>query len=246
MANFSPLNNQVFFYVEKLIKEYKLEFPFLDIGCGVGALSKNLATKGWRGKAIEISEETIKKAKKNLLLFPQIKVEKKSFFNENSKFKTIFLCDVLEHLEDDNLALKKVSSLLLPKGYLFISIPSNPKEWRWDDDFYGHYRRYEIEEIKKKIIKVGLKPLVVYNYTFPFFWILRRIYTRLKPKPRIEINNKVDRTEKSAINDAWGVPLISYLMNKPSFIWNIMFKIQFRYYRNKLDKGYNLLILAKK
>ena len=99
---------------------------------------------------------------------------------------------------------------------------------------------------KKKITKVGLKLLVIYDCTFPSFWILRRIYTGLKSKPRIEIDNKIIRTKKSAINDAWKIPLISNLINRPSFIWNIIFKLQFKYFKNKLDRGYNLLILAKK
>lgn len=246
MANFLPLNNQVYFYLEKLIKKYKLGPPFLDVGCGVGDLSRNLAEKGWRGKAIDVSEEAVKKAKQNLFQFPQIRVEKKSLFGENNKFKTIFLCDVLEHLENDKLALNKISSLLFSGGFLFITVPSNLREWRWDDDFYGHVRRYSIEDIKEKIKKSGLKLLVIYDYTFPFFWIMRRFYTWVKPIPKTKEKNKRAKTKISSVTNAWTIPILSRLINKPSFFWRIIFNIQFCFFKERVKNGYDMLVLARK
>ena len=57
-------------------------------------------------------------------------------------WNTIILWDVLEHIDDDAAALRTIERLLRPGGRLLIAVPSNPREWRGDDDFYGHFRRY--------------------------------------------------------------------------------------------------------
>ena len=176
MANFIPLKNYMFYCLDQFIAEYDLTSPFLDVGCGIGDLSAYVALKGWHGRAIDFSEVAIKRAKLNLKLFPQVEVSGASLFNENNKFKTVFLWDVIEHMEDDEAALKKISSILFPGGYLLIAVPSNPREWRWDDDFYGHYRRYTEKEIGEKIIGAGLEPVVFWDFTYPIFWN-RRINT---------------------------------------------------------------------
>ena len=159
MANFIPLKNYMFYCLEQMIRRYNLQAPFLDVGCGIGDLSCYLAAKSWHGKSIDFSELAIQKAQKNLRNFPLVTVAKKSLFDETEKFNTILMWDILEHLEQDEIALAKISSLLLEKGYLLLAIPSNPDEWRWDDDFYGHYRRYTVQDISEKLIKAGLKPI---------------------------------------------------------------------------------------
>jgi len=55
------------------------------------------------------------------------------------------LFDVLEHIKNDQQVLRKLSSLLVKGGFLVMAVPSNPDEWSWDDDFYGHFRRYNVK-----------------------------------------------------------------------------------------------------
>lgn len=231
MPNFVPLRNYLFFCLDQLIEEYHLCPPFLDVGCGTGDLSKYVALKRkWYGKAIDFSDVAINRAKQNLASLGQIKVEKKPLFEENASFETIFLVDVLEHVENDNTVLKKLSSLLGPNGYILMSVPSNPREWRWDDDFYGHFRRYTVEEIRNKLINAGLVPVLFWDFTYPFFWIMRRIYTALKPSPRDAYRDKETRTKESSTVNAWdGFVITPLLTNRfaDRFFWNFVYRIQF-------------------
>lgn len=246
MANFLPLKNYMFYCIDRLIDRYDLSSPFLDVGCGIGDVSQNVALKGWHGKAIDFSDIAIEKAKRNLTLFKDIEVEKKSLFQETGFFKTIFVMDVLEHIEDDNAALKKIVSLLSTNGHVIIAVPSNPIEWRWDDDVYGHYRRYASREISKKLIEAGLEPLVLWDFTYPIFWIMRRIYTRLRSSPEDIEKDKLVRTIESSSVNAWDSHFCSGFLSKRFIPWDLVYKMQFSYFKDKVQKGHEMLILAKK
>ena len=130
-------------------------------------------------------------------------------------------------------------------GYLLLAIPSNPREWRWDDDFYGHYRRYTAQDISEKLIQAGLKPIIFWDFTYPIFWMMRRIYTKVKSPPKT-FGDKEIRTRASSTVNAWDIPLISLLINKNFFLWKIIYKIQFSWFKNQVNKGHEMFVLAQK
>lgn len=244
MANFAPLNNYSLFILDRLISKYNLKQPFLDVACGTGYVSRHLAKKGWSGKAIDYSEKAIQIAKKNLINYQQVELERKSLSRVRGKYKTVLMFDVLEHIEDDLSALKKINSLLQKDGHLVIAGPSNPTEWRWDDDYYGHFRRYSEKELKNKLVKTGFVHLISYDYTFPVFWILRRIYTSLINKKTVK--NKEERTKQSSLSYAWDIPLVSTLLNNTSMLWLPIYIIQYTFFKKKIQKGNAMFVLAEK
>lgn len=245
MANFKPLNNYSLFILDKFIEKYKIRSPFLDVACGNGYLSKHLAKKGWVGVAIDYSTKSIVIAQEHLKEFKKVKVKKKSFSETSGKFNTVLMFDILEHIDDDISALRKAHSLLLDNGHLIIACPSNPQEWRWDDNFYGHFRRYTQNELKEKLIKAGFKPMVFCDYTFPFFWALRRIYTKIISNKK-RVFGREKQTEQSSFSYAWSIPIVSSLLDKTSFLWQPIFIIQYVFFKKFISKGNAVIILAKK
>jgi SAM-dependent methyltransferase len=246
MANFPPIKNYILYCLDRLIEQYGLVPPFLDVGCGNGDISQHVARKGWYGKAIDISDVAVEDARNNLALLEKVDIEKKSLFQETETFRTIFLMDVLEHIENDRAALEKVSSLLPVSGHVIIAVPSNPREWRWDDDFYGHHRRYTVEETREKLANAHLEPLVFWDFTYPIFWIMRRIYTKLKPLPRDVEEDKLLRTHMSSSVNAWDIPVLSYFLSRECVLWNFLYKMQFTYFKDKVNNGYEMVVLARK
>src|SRR5205085_10227875 len=117
-------------------------------------------------------------------------------------FETIFLWDVLEHIEDDIGAVRRISALLAPGGRLLIAVPSNPREWRWDDLFYGHFRRYTVDDLSARLEQAGMTPVLFWDFTFPVFWLLRRLYTLLKRPPRVDDGAQEERTKASSTVNA--------------------------------------------
>ena len=73
----------------------------------------------------------------------------------------IYLIDVLEHLEEDQQYLMKFFEKLKKGGRLFIYVPARMELYSSFDKKIGHYRRYEMKELKNKIIQVGFSIEVI-------------------------------------------------------------------------------------
>lgn len=246
MANFPPLKHYILFCIDRLIEQYPLVPPFLDVGCGIGDVSAHLATKGWAGEAIDISNPAIELATDRLQKFPSVRLRKQSVFGEHQTFKTIFALDILEHLEDDETAIKKIADLLDEGGHLVATIPSNPQEWRWDDDYVEHVRRYTVATMTAKLTSASLRPVVFWDFTYPVFWMMRRMYTRIKKSPPRDEANRPMRIETSGMVKMWEFPIISNLLSRKSFLWDAIYQWQFRYFKDRPDRGHEMIVLAEK
>jgi SAM-dependent methyltransferase len=247
MANFQPMKEYMFFLLKDLIDKYKLKPPFLDAGCGIGDVVLYLAKKGWYGKGIDFSPEAIAIAKQNLKQFSKITIEEKDLFSEHGTYSTIILWDVLEHIEKDRELLLRLNQNLSNQeggGFLVISIPTNRKEWRWDDKFYGHYRRYEPEEIKDLLAQTGYVVREYWDFTFPIFWLMRGAYTwLLKDKTLKSSQKKEELSKRSTLNDAWDIGWMTSVVNW-KFWWKPIFFLQRNFKKTTL--GHEALILAQK
>lgn len=245
MANFLPLKHYMFYCLDRFIEQYDLHGPFLEVGCGRGDVSAHLAARGWAGLAIDYSDTAIAEAIENLRPFPEVAVRKQALSEVTGKFHCILMWDVLEHMEDDGGALRTIEGLLEPGGQLLIAVPSNPREWRWDDDFYGHWRRYTVADLTEKLTRAGMEPQVFWDFTYPVFWLMRRLYTRLKSGADVA-GNKEAATKASATTNAWDIPMISRLLDRTAGLWYPLHRLQFRFFRNATGRGHEFFALARK
>jgi SAM-dependent methyltransferase len=245
VANFLPLKAHMFYCLDRFIEQYGLHGPFLEIGCGRGDVSTYLAGKGWQGAAIDFSDAAVAQAKANLETFPQVTVRRMALSEVAGAYDCIVMWDVLEHMEDDTGALRRIERLLRPGGQLLIAVPSNPREWRWDDDFYGHFRRYTVLDLTEKLTRAGMPPQVFWDFTFPVFWLMRRMYTRIKRAPPPTADKEAS-TKASAMRNAWDLPLVSRLLDSTAALWHPIHRLQFRFFRNATSRGHEFFVLAKK
>lgn len=71
------------------------------------------------------------------------------------KIDTVFCANVLEHLQDDVAVLNHFFQILQEGGHCVLIVPAGKRLFGATDAAVGHFRRYEPEEIKQKLIDAG-------------------------------------------------------------------------------------------
>lgn len=122
----------------ELLKENGLKKgdSVLEIGCGVGTVTKLIAKVLKDGKILanDISSKSVDAAKNELSFYKDISFIAGDILriDLNEKFDWIILPDVLEHIPIENhpTLFKYLEGLLIPEGKIFIHIP-NPHYLSW-------------------------------------------------------------------------------------------------------------------
>ena len=68
-------------------------------------------------------------------------------------FDLVCALDIVEHVDDDDGALRELARVTAPGASLLVSVPLHASRWNAFDDFVGHRRRYEPDEFRAKQIK---------------------------------------------------------------------------------------------
>ncbi|MDO8269999.1 MAG: class I SAM-dependent methyltransferase [Candidatus Levybacteria bacterium] len=165
--NFKIIRNSNFTYRHLLryINEHlgKNTVRILDIGCGSGSISLYLANKGYSVTGLDISGNAIQACKKGAskLNLKNVKFIKENFPKTNlpkKAYDMVIFTEVIEHINDDALAIRTISKILREEGILILSTPSiHAPLYKLGltnefDRKVGHLRRYSIEQLKKLLL----------------------------------------------------------------------------------------------
>lgn len=114
----------------------------VDVGCGTGA---DIAAfpDSFKRHGIDVSPTAIAFARENHpgVVF-EIGAVPAAGAEAIGAADLVLLCDVLEHVEDDQTFLLDLVSLMKPGAHLLLTVPADPRLWSPHDDVYGHFRRY--------------------------------------------------------------------------------------------------------
>lgn len=72
-------------------------------------------------------------------------------------FDLVCMFDVLEHVDEDEAALKTVHGLLADEGYLLMSVPAHQWLWSRHDEYLHHFRRYSRNGLNETLIQNGFE-----------------------------------------------------------------------------------------
>lgn len=131
---------------------------FFDVGGGNGFVSAALQDAGFEVALIEPGLDGIRNARsrgvRNLVCSAFDSV---GFFPASTP--AIGLFDVLEHVKDDGGFLQKIFAALSPGGRVYIAVPSWWFLWSAEDTFAGHYRRYSLSSLSRRLCRCGFRIL---------------------------------------------------------------------------------------
>lgn len=245
MAKFRPFTDYLLAELDALCDRHGLRGPFLDAGCGPGYVAAHLARRGWDGLAVDNSETALALAHSRLDPIAGVELRDADLETlEAGPFGTVLLFDVVEHIADDRRALRAVAGMQAPGGMLVLTVPTNgPREWRWDDDLWGHERRYEPAALRGLLGDCGYETLEMWDVTLPFFWLLRRVYTGLRPAPPIE-GTRRERTVQGHLVDPWNFGVLYSLLSVTA-LWRPLFAVQ-RRFRAHVSRGHEMIVLARR
>jgi len=124
----------------------------MDVGCGWGINIEMFETAGYTVSGLDISRQILERidrphrrlfeADLNQMMPPD------ACLNDG-----LMALDVLEHLDDDEGATRRMAQLLRPGGVAVISVPALPDLFSDFDRIQGHRRRYVPERLRAAFAK---------------------------------------------------------------------------------------------
>jgi len=128
---------------------------------------------------------------------------------EDNSFDLVCAFDVIEHVEDDKLAVSEMKRVCKVNGLVMLSVPALMILWGLHDEINHHFRRYTYKELKNLFSTDGKILFQSFFNTYLFLPIaLVRIFNRLVPRKR---KNKKDTGSDFSIKSS---PLISRILKK--------------------------------
>jgi glycosyltransferase involved in cell wall biosynthesis len=135
----------------------------LEIGAGMGNMSRHLAPRRKAYFATDIRPEYIEHLRNLFRHRPAVRVERLDVTQQaeitavGRQVDTVVCLNVLEHIEDDSGALRSIGTLLAPGGRLVLLVPNGPAAYGSIDREIGHYRRYTASHLHEMLTATGYR-----------------------------------------------------------------------------------------
>lgn len=151
----------------------------LDVGSGVGTLVEQL--HGWEQLVLlDVNLAQCEEMAERFKGVAGVRVCCQDILNPDiltlglGAFDTVICLDVLEHLADDEKALRHFHALLVPGGHVLVKVPAHPWLYGAMDVASGHFRRYSRSTLQLlaaqtdfKVVAISaMNPLAVLPWLF--------------------------------------------------------------------------------
>lgn len=228
--------------VNHFILKHSRKPRILEYGCGMGG-TINVLSKQWSDYlAVDTNSEIIYFLRKNNTHENINYVSLSDPSSIISKFDIIICFSVMEHVDDDRSLVRYFQHLLVSGGLFIGQVPAHRKLFSIIDQYYGHFRRYDFEDLKKlieshemrleNVLSQGVRILMPYEV-----W---KFNSKYKSK-------KFDREAQNKMSGSSEFTLLAkliLLMKCP--LYPFAKRIYRRFSGRFLDAGVEFLFVAKK
>ena len=167
----------------------------LDIGTGTGTNLRMLRELGFSNvRGIDMYDEAIRWcAEKGLG-----RVDQGDICNipaSAASYDLVLATDIIEHVDEDRVALQEIARVLRPNGAALITVPAFQTLWGLQDTVSQHKRRYTKRDLVEKLgqSSLSIKELFYFNYLlFLPIWTARTLIRIMQPnlKSENELNSR--------------------------------------------------------
>lgn len=133
----------------------------LEIGAGMGNLSRQLIPGRKRYVATDLDREHMERLKARMAHRPALETQimdaadPQFFAGLRGQMDTVVCLNVVEHIKDDLSALKNIHSALEPNGRAIILVPEGQSIFGSLDEALGHHLRYSEELLRQRMQDAG-------------------------------------------------------------------------------------------
>lgn len=194
------------------------EISILNIGCSTGRSSEYLSEFG-KVTSIEYDEFCCEFAReKTGLEIIHGSITELPFSKE--KFNLVCAFDVIEHVEDDQLAVNEMKRVLKENGIIFITVPAFMSLWSHHDEINQHFKRYKLGEVNS-LFENDKKGKRIFSSYFNFFLFLPiYLFRKLSNLLKLGDKRKGAGSDFETFNPGLVNTLLYYLMKTESYFIN--------------------------
>ena len=174
---------------------FKKKNNILDFGSGSGVNLDILKKYG----SVDVHEKNkfarsiLKKNKNVKTIFSNLKLKK-------NYYDIILLADVIEHIEKPKILMKNLKKFLKKDGQLLITVPAYQFLFSKKDEVLGHYRRYDINSLKKELKGFEIVNISYFNTFLSLPIIILTIINKIFKRDYI---SKVETTPNYILNKVY-------------------------------------------
>ncbi|MDY6992021.1 MAG: class I SAM-dependent methyltransferase [Pseudomonadota bacterium] len=234
-------------YVErKEIKKLSLNYPNkklqgLEIGVGMGGNIPVIEDLFYSYYAHDLADQAITYCKEN---YPYNNIYYYVGEPDFSKqYDCIIMFSVLEHIKDDKMYLAKIYNSLADEGIFIFQVPAFSELFSIIDRYFGHYRRYDIDEIKQKLLSSGFEIKRFHSLGIKFTWGFEIWKFKKRYGSNPQFNQNEQNLKSSHTEYSWFTKLF-LIIKKPIYYIALFPYIGFS--KVFLNTGVEFLIVAQK
>ncbi|MGH7859002.1 MAG: class I SAM-dependent methyltransferase [Candidatus Binatia bacterium] len=165
----------------------------LDIGCGGGRHSFEVLRRGGHAVALDLSDTDLKDVRAMFLAIHDegqapseatagaVCADALELPFGDATFDRVIASEVLEHIDDDLLAMAEIARVVRPGGTVAVTVPRTGQEvvcWALSREYHdtpgGHVRIYRRRQIVGRLASVGLQPYGIgfaHALHTPYWWL---------------------------------------------------------------------------
>ncbi len=173
----------------------------LDAGCGSGRNMVELAARG-SVTGVELASASLQVARDRGAgaVVPGSLDEPLPF--ADGAFDLAVALDVLEHVADDEAALRELARVIAPGGRLLVTVPQYGWLWGEHDVLAHHHRRYSRALLLGRASAAGLERERMTAFNAALLPAIAAVRLAQRARRRAQPGSDLDRTPQGAVNSA--------------------------------------------